>query len=196
MEQHPGAGGESIVSDGLFAAEELRRDHPEDFKILASTDIYFWDKGQANYSWEMPEFFKIAKFPVIRWVTVCSASTTLGDRTIALPVVTSPFTSCPWWLQHPLPPFLRLNSNNEVVQIAVNNAIRDSHMDLPPHEVKNYYSAYKRLHNILYANAITFKMEAGEYCVPRSFESECELFLRQHALTNSCCSHRRHDDTG
>ncbi|XP_063867001.1 gamma-butyrobetaine dioxygenase-like isoform X1 [Scylla paramamosain] len=89
--QHPGAGGESIVTDGLFAAEELRRNHPEDFKILSSTDMYFWDKGHANYSWEMPEFYKIAKFPVIR-----------------------------------------INGDNEVVQIAVNNAIRDSHMDLPP----------------------------------------------------------------
>uniref|UniRef100_A0A0P4VXA7 TauD/TfdA-like domain-containing protein n=1 Tax=Scylla olivacea TaxID=85551 RepID=A0A0P4VXA7_SCYOL len=123
MAQHPGAGGESIVTDGLFAAEELRRNHPEDFKILSSTDMYFWDKGHANYSWEMPEFYKIAKFPVIR-----------------------------------------VNGNNEVMQIAVNNAIRDSHMDLPPQEVKKYYAAYKRFHNILYANAMTFKMEQGEYC--------------------------------
>ncbi|XP_050733899.1 gamma-butyrobetaine dioxygenase-like isoform X2 [Eriocheir sinensis] len=121
VEQHPGAGGESVVTDGLFAAEELRRNHPEDFRILATTDMYFWDKGHANYSWEMPEFHKIAKFPVIR-----------------------------------------VNSNNEVVQIAVNNAIRDSHMDLPPHKVKKYYAAYKRFHEILYANAITFKMEAGD----------------------------------
>lgn len=51
-----------------------------------------------------------------------------------------------------------------MVQIAVNNAIRDSHMDLPPEEVKKYYAAYKRFHNILYANAMTFKMEQGEYC--------------------------------
>lgn len=121
VEQHPGAGGESVVADGLFAAEELRRNHPEDFKILASTDMYFWDKGHGNYSWEMPEFYKIAKFPVIR-----------------------------------------VNGNNEVVQIAVNNAIRDSHMDLPPQQVKKYYSAYKRFHDILYANAITFKMEQGD----------------------------------
>ncbi|XP_063866911.1 gamma-butyrobetaine dioxygenase-like [Scylla paramamosain] len=64
--QHPGAGGESIVTDGLFAAEELRRNHPEDFKILSSTDMYFWDKSHANYSWEMPEFYNTAKFPVIR----------------------------------------------------------------------------------------------------------------------------------
>lgn len=70
MEQHPGTGGESIVTDGLFAAEELRRSYPEDFRILATTDMYFWDKGRANYSWEMDEFFKIAKFPVIRCMVV------------------------------------------------------------------------------------------------------------------------------
>lgn len=67
--QHPGAGGESIVTDGLFAAEELRRSYPEDFKILATTDVYFWDKGHANFTWEMDEFYKIAKFPVIRCIT-------------------------------------------------------------------------------------------------------------------------------
>ncbi|KAK8391372.1 hypothetical protein O3P69_017167 [Scylla paramamosain] len=121
LAQHPGAGGESIVTDGLFAAEELRRKRPEDFKILSSTDMYFWDKGHANYSWEMPEFYKIAKFPVIK-----------------------------------------VNGNNEVVQIAVSNTTRDSHMDLPPQEVKKYYAAYKRFYIILSANAMTFKMEQGD----------------------------------
>lgn len=62
-------------------------------------------------------------------------------------------------------PFPRVNGSNEVVQIAINNAIRDSHMDLPAQDVKRYYTAYKRFHDILYANAITFKMEEGEYCV-------------------------------
>ncbi|KAG0716176.1 Gamma-butyrobetaine dioxygenase [Chionoecetes opilio] len=121
VEQHPGPGGESISSDGLFAAEELRRNYPEDFKILSTTDMYFWDKGHANYSWEMPEFFKISKFPVIR-----------------------------------------VNANNEVLQIAVNNSTRDSHMDLSPAEVKKHYRAYKRFNDILYANALSFKMEQGD----------------------------------
>ena len=91
-----------------------------------------------------------------------------------------------------------------MVQIAVNNAIRDSHMDLPPQEVKKYYAAYKRFHNILYANAMTFKMEQGEYYCCRGpvagrDNSSCNntalyyampCYTRLEAMTNACCSHR------
>ncbi|XP_071530346.1 gamma-butyrobetaine dioxygenase-like [Panulirus ornatus] len=121
VKQHQGTGGESVISDGLFAAESLRRNHPDAFKILTTTDAYFWDKGHANYSWEMDEFYKISKMPI-----------------------------------------LTLNSDNEVIRVAVNNAIRDSHLDLPSHKVKSFYVAMKLLNDILYDNSVRFKMDAGD----------------------------------
>lgn len=54
-----------MVADGLYAAELLRKNHPEAFKVLTRNDIYFWDKGHKNFDWEMDEFYKISKFPVI-----------------------------------------------------------------------------------------------------------------------------------
>ncbi|CAL4067646.1 unnamed protein product [Meganyctiphanes norvegica] len=122
--QHVGSGGESLVSDGLYAAEELRRHHPEAFKLLTTTDNYYWDKGVANLPWEQEEFFKIARMPVIK-----------------------------------------LDNNQEVIQVAVNNAVRDSYLDLPAHKVKQFYEAMKIYNDILYENAITFKMAEGDMIV-------------------------------
>ncbi|XP_068241830.1 gamma-butyrobetaine dioxygenase-like [Palaemon carinicauda] len=121
VEQHVGTGGESVITDGLFGAEYLRRNHPQAFEILTSTDSYFWDKGHANYSWEMDEFYKIARFPIIT-----------------------------------------LDSQKEVVRIAVNNAIRDSYIDLPAEKVKHFYSAMKLFNDILYDNSLVFKMDSGD----------------------------------
>ncbi|XP_042881672.1 gamma-butyrobetaine dioxygenase-like isoform X1 [Penaeus japonicus] len=121
VKQHIGTGGESVVSDGLYAAEILRKTNPEAFNILTSTDAYFWDKGQANYSWEMPEFYKISRHPI-----------------------------------------LTLNSNKEVCRVSVNNAVRDSYLDLPAHRVKEFYSAMKLFNDILYDNSLSFKMDTGD----------------------------------
>ncbi|XP_042238631.1 gamma-butyrobetaine dioxygenase-like isoform X1 [Homarus americanus] len=119
--QHQGKGGESVISDGLLAAECLRRDHPEAFQVLTTTDAYFWDKGHANFPWEMESFFKISKRPIIT-----------------------------------------LNNDNEVVCVAMNNGVRQSYLDLPSHKVKKFYAALKLFNDILYDNAIRFKMEAGD----------------------------------
>ncbi|XP_066969074.1 gamma-butyrobetaine dioxygenase-like [Macrobrachium rosenbergii] len=121
VKQHIGTGGESVIADGLFGAELLRKEHPEAFEILTTTDSYFWDKGHANFSWEMDEFYKISKFPIIT-----------------------------------------LNSNKEVIRVAVNNAIRDSYLDMPPNKVKKFYEAMKLFNDILYANSSTFKMDSGD----------------------------------
>lgn len=59
-------------------------------------------------------------------------------------------------------PFFRLNNNQEVIRIAVNHAIRDSHMDIPPESVKAFYSALKLFNEIIYDNALNFKMDSGE----------------------------------
>lgn len=121
VEQHEGTGGESVIADGLFGAEYLRRNHPQAFEILTTTDSYFWDKGHANYSWEMDEFYKIARFPIIT-----------------------------------------VDSQKEVVRVAVNNAIRDSYIDLPADRVKSFYSAMKLFNDILYDNSVVFKMDSGD----------------------------------
>ncbi|XP_068241833.1 gamma-butyrobetaine dioxygenase-like [Palaemon carinicauda] len=121
VKQHVGTGGESVIADGIFGAELLRKEHPEAFEILTSTDSYFWDKGHANYSWEMEEFYKISKFPVIT-----------------------------------------LNSSKEVIRVAVNNAIRDSYLDLPSSKVKKFYESLKVFNDILYSNSSTFKMDSGD----------------------------------
>ncbi|KAK4306755.1 hypothetical protein Pmani_021442 [Petrolisthes manimaculis] len=121
LKQHEGTGGESMTADGLYGAELLRKNHPMAFNILASTDIYFWDKGHGNFAWEMEDFHKISKFPVIT-----------------------------------------VNNNNEVIRVAVNNAVRDSHMDIPPESVKNFYWAFKIFNEILYDNSLNFKMDSGD----------------------------------
>lgn len=58
---------------------------------------------------------------------------------------------------------IRLNSDKEVVQVAVNNAIRDSHLDLPANKVKTFYSALKLFNDILYDNSANFKMDSGKF---------------------------------
>lgn len=123
-QQHKGTGGESLVSDGLFGAEDLRRHYPEAFKLLTTTDNYYWDKGVANLPWEQDEFYKIARMPVIK-----------------------------------------LDNNKEVIQVAVNHAVRDSYLDLPAHKVKPFYEAMKIFNDILYENTITFKMAEGDIIV-------------------------------
>lgn len=65
VKQHDGEGGESTISDGLFAVEFLRKHHPEAFEILSKINVYFWDKGIANISMETDEFYKISKAPII-----------------------------------------------------------------------------------------------------------------------------------
>ncbi|RXG67150.1 Gamma-butyrobetaine dioxygenase [Armadillidium vulgare] len=65
VEQHRGKGGESTISDGLLAAEILRRENPVAFDILTKTNVYFWDKGQANINMESEEFYKINRGPII-----------------------------------------------------------------------------------------------------------------------------------
>lgn len=122
LKQHIGTGGESVVSDGLYAAEYLRRVHPEVFQTLTSTDVYFWDKGEANIKGEESEsFYKIAKGPIIR-----------------------------------------LNNDREVVRISVNNQVRDSFLDLKADKVTSFYKAMKLMNDVLYENAINFKMEDGD----------------------------------
>lgn len=55
-----------------------------------------------------------------------------------------------------------MNNNQEVIRIAVNHAVRDSHMDIPPESVKAFYSAFKLFNEILYDNSLNFKMSSGD----------------------------------
>ncbi|XP_063612454.1 gamma-butyrobetaine dioxygenase-like isoform X1 [Penaeus indicus] len=121
LKQHIGTGGESVIADGLLAAEILRKSNPDAFHVLTSTDAYFWDKGHANYSWEMPEFYKISRHPI-----------------------------------------LTLDSNNDVCRVSLNNAVRDSFLDLPAQKVKGFYAAMKLFNDILYDNSLAFKMDSGD----------------------------------
>ena len=66
VKQHEGKGGESVVSDGFYAAEVLRANHPKAFQLLTNTSVYFWDKGQSNCLDEQDEFYKITKWPIIQ----------------------------------------------------------------------------------------------------------------------------------
>ncbi len=45
MKQHSAEGGESIFSDGLKAADLLRRRNPEAYRILSETVVAFRDVG-------------------------------------------------------------------------------------------------------------------------------------------------------
>ncbi|KAF2353174.1 TauD/TfdA-like domain, partial [Trinorchestia longiramus] len=66
IKQHRGEGGETVISDGLSAAQRMRERHPQQFRTLATTDVYFWDKGQGKDQMEMQEFYKINKGPTIQ----------------------------------------------------------------------------------------------------------------------------------
>lgn len=65
MKQHPNTGGESIISDGQFALEYIKKHHPKALEILSKTNLYFWDKGTGNHPMEKENFYKINKSPVI-----------------------------------------------------------------------------------------------------------------------------------
>lgn len=60
----------------------------------------------------------------------------------------------------------RLDSNNDVCCVSLNNAVRDSFLDLPAHKVKGFYSAMKLFNDILYDNSLVFKMDTGENRFP------------------------------
>ena len=66
IKQHKAAGGETIISDGFSAAEQMRSLYPEHFKILTTTDVYFWDKGTSKDELEPDDFYKINKGPTIQ----------------------------------------------------------------------------------------------------------------------------------
>ncbi|CAL4102201.1 unnamed protein product, partial [Meganyctiphanes norvegica] len=52
VSQHKGPGGDSILSDGIKAAELLRKNYPEYFNTLASTDLYLRDRGFVTYDFD------------------------------------------------------------------------------------------------------------------------------------------------
>lgn len=63
IKQHTGAGGDSIISDGYYAAEVLRKNHPREFDILSNTEIYFTHAGVDansldNQSYQYDRVFK------------------------------------------------------------------------------------------------------------------------------------------
>ena len=65
VKQHEGTGGESVMSDGLFCSEILRKRFPDEYNILSQTPVYFWDKGLKGYELEVDDFYKITKHPII-----------------------------------------------------------------------------------------------------------------------------------
>ncbi|XP_018008277.1 gamma-butyrobetaine dioxygenase [Hyalella azteca] len=66
VKQHRGEGGDTIISDGLRAAEYMREHYPQQFETLVTTDVYFWDKGEGKDQMEMNQFYKINKGPTIQ----------------------------------------------------------------------------------------------------------------------------------
>lgn len=67
----------------------------------------------------------------------------------------------------------RLDSNNDVCRVSLNNAVRDSFLDLPAHKVKSFYAAMKLFNDILYDNSLVFKMDSGESRFPTLTAVEC-----------------------
>jgi len=45
LQQHTGEGGESLASDGFYAAEILRSEHPAEFDSLVNSNIYYGCHG-------------------------------------------------------------------------------------------------------------------------------------------------------
>ncbi len=65
IRQHSGAdgGGENEFSDAFNAAEMLREESPEDFKVLVETPVTFWDVGAEE---EHGDFHKVRTVPTIK----------------------------------------------------------------------------------------------------------------------------------
>ena len=66
IKQHTGKGGGTTISDGFNAAEQMRQRFPEEFELLCTTDVYFWDKGNKKDRLEMDGFYKINKGSTIQ----------------------------------------------------------------------------------------------------------------------------------
>lgn len=61
IKQYEGNGGDSLVTDGLHAANLLREVHPHKYQILTSTPVDWFDEGSD----EVGEFLKVLQLPMI-----------------------------------------------------------------------------------------------------------------------------------
>ena len=59
----PTKGGENEFADGFHVAEVMRRDYPEEFRILTNTPVQFVDIGTDYY-----QYHKLHSSPTIEWV--------------------------------------------------------------------------------------------------------------------------------
>jgi len=60
LKQVPTKGGENQFSDGFYAAEVMRDQHPDEFKLLTTVPVRFFDIGSDYY-----EYYKLFSTPVI-----------------------------------------------------------------------------------------------------------------------------------
>ncbi len=65
IEQVVSVGGENDLSDGFKAAEELKREDPEAYKILTSTVLEYYDIGVDHFG----NYHQYARHPIVRYVT-------------------------------------------------------------------------------------------------------------------------------
>ena len=67
-----GQGGESQFADGFAVAERMRRDHPEEWDVLTTVPVEFWDKGVAggDANWlghhRVDHFHKVLAIPTFQ----------------------------------------------------------------------------------------------------------------------------------
>ncbi|KAG7154699.1 Gamma-butyrobetaine dioxygenase-like 2 [Homarus americanus] len=59
--QYEGKGGESQITDAVHVAQELKRLHPEKFRILTQTPVDWFDVGTDEYG----AFYKVLQIPMI-----------------------------------------------------------------------------------------------------------------------------------
>uniref|UniRef100_A0A8C5D3B4 gamma-butyrobetaine dioxygenase n=2 Tax=Gouania willdenowi TaxID=441366 RepID=A0A8C5D3B4_GOUWI len=111
-------GGVSEMVDGFHAAEVLRQEDGEAFRILSSLLVDFNDVG-TDYC----DFFMHNKKHTIE-----------------------------------------LDNEGQVIRVHLNNATRDSVLDLPLHQVQPFYSALRTFTDILNRpeNVLTYTMEPGD----------------------------------
>ena len=155
IKQHTGQGGDTTISDGFNAAEQMRLRFPEEFELLCKTDVYFWDKGNKKDELEMDGFYKINKGPTIQQVSSCQFSVQYH----IFPIYISLFHSGKVLITPCI--FLRCDNKGNLTTIRFNNQVRDSHIDLSPEETEKFYSAMKIYFDLMYENSISFKMQDG-----------------------------------
>src|SRR3546814_9468776 len=74
------AGGDNLILDGAAVAEDFRRDHPEDFRLLAETEIPFYWEHEGFDIRARQRVIELDRFGAVSGVTISQHLADVFDR--------------------------------------------------------------------------------------------------------------------